>query len=318
MRSNRTLNWIIGTVLALIFLAVLILVCPVPQIWNAMNVPAPVAPAAVSEADAHTQRFDALVDACLAAGGVPEGNAVSGEVTCLLATAMAPLPTQTAVSTPTQPADVKSTVVPEVGNAAPESSLTIGKWEVTYFDGVTDQMKSWIFKDLDPAAWKVFPNVDNGQYKAADGVEYGMAESVFCQQDQRCDFEVAARHYRLYTGDYKIDGIGECHATDGIGCAVAVFNGGDVTSFLASQEMHDGFTVTGRYWNGDKMPHAIWALLSSAVNNMLNLDSALNPNGVTNGGANCSIPTGCVGVDVTFAITSGNQVLVIGHTVINK
>jgi hypothetical protein len=82
--------------------------------------------------------------------------------------------------------------------------------------------------------------------------------------------------------------------------------------------MHDGFTVTGRYWNGDKMSHAIWALLSSAVNNMLNLDSVLNPNGVTNGGANCSIPTGCIGVDVTFAITSGNQVLVIGHIVINN
>jgi hypothetical protein len=145
-----------------------------------------------------------------------------------------------------------------------------------------------------------------------------MAESVFCQQDQRCDFEVAARHYRLFTGDYKIDGVGECHTKNGIGCAVAVFNVGDVTAFWASQEMHDGFTVTGRYWNGEVLPHAVWALLSNTVSNMLNLNSPLNQNGGANAGANCSVPGGCVGVDVTFVITSGNQVLVTGHTVIYK
>jgi len=314
---NTILKWIIGIVLTVILLLVVWFVFG-PWIREAMSAPAP---ATVPTVDVHTQRFNTSVDACIKAGLSFEGNVVSGDVKCVRVPVVeqteSPETPQLVAPTATQSAEVQSPVVPAV-DALPESSLTIGKWEVKYFDGVTDQMKSWTFKDLDPVAWKVFPNVDNGQYKAADGVEYGMAESVFCQQDQRCDFEVAARHYRLYTGDYKIDGIGECHATDGIGCAVAVFNGGDVTSFLASQEMHDGFTVTGRYWNGDKMPHAIWALLSSAVNNMLNLDSVLNPNGVTNGGANCSIPTGCVGVDVTFAITSGNQVLVIGHTVINK
>lgn len=206
----------------------------------------------------------------------------------------------------------------EPNKVTPVVQLVIGKWNVSYFDGVTAQMKSWTFKDLDPALWPVFPNVDNAGYPAANGVEYGMAESVFCQQDQRCDFEVAARHYRLFTGDYKIDGVGECHTKNGIGCAVAVFNVGDVTAFWASQEMHDGFTVTGRYWNGEVLPHAVWALLSNTVSNMLNLNSPLNQNGGANAGANCSVPGGCVGVDVTFVITSGNQVLVTGHTVIYK
>lgn len=40
---NRTLNWIVGIVLTLIFLAFLIFVWPVPQIRNAMNAPAAVA-----------------------------------------------------------------------------------------------------------------------------------------------------------------------------------------------------------------------------------------------------------------------------------
>jgi hypothetical protein len=200
----------------------------------------------------------------------------------------------------------------------PLGTLATGKWSISYFPGVTDQMKSWTFKDLDPRLWQVFPNVDNAGYPAANGVEYGMAESMYCQQDQRCDFQVAARHYRLFTGDYKIDGIGECHEKDGVGCAVAVFNVGDVTSILTSQEMDDGFTVTGRYWNGDVLPHAVWALLSNAVSNMLNLNSPLNQNNGTNAGANCSVPGGCVGVDVTFAVTSGNQVLVIGHTLFSK
>jgi hypothetical protein len=219
--------------------------------------------------------------------------------------------------TPENQSAVTNPPVQVVGVTSAEP-ITIGDWKISYFDGVTTQMKSWTFKNLDPALWPVFPNVDNAGYPAANGVEYGMAESVFCQQDQRCDFEVAARHYRLFTGDYKIDGIGECYTKDGIGCALAVFNVGDVTAFWASQEMHDGFTVTGRYWNGEVLPHAIWALLSNAVSNMLNLNSPLNQNGGANAGANCSVPGGCIGVDTIFAITSGNQVLVTGHTITNK
>lgn len=211
-------------------------------------------------------------------------------------------------------AAVEPTKVIEI---VPVKQTVFGKWDVSYFDGVTTQMESWSFKDLDPVLWPVFPNVDNAGYPAANGVEYGMAESVFCQQDQTCDFEVAARHYRLFTGDYNIAGL-SCETKNGIGCAVAFFNVGDVTAFWASQKMHDGFTVTGRYWNGDVMPHAVWALLSNTVNNMLNLNSPLNQNGGANAGANCSVPGGCIGVDVTFVVTSGNQVLVTGHTTFNK
>jgi len=242
----------------------------------------------------------------------PQGPQGPAAPTLALPIATQPVPTATSAVEPT------ATTSQNTPGSEPVGQLVIGKWKISYFDGVTVQMKSWTFKDLDPKLWPVFPNVDNAGYPAANGVEYGMAESVFCQQDQRCDFEVAARHYRLFTGDYKIEGVGECHTHDGIGCAIAVFNVGDVTAFWASQEMHDGFTVTGRYWNGDVLPHAVWALLSNAVSNMLNLNSPLNQNGGTNAGANCSVPDGCVGVDVTFVITSGNQVLVTGHTTINK
>lgn len=242
-------------------------------------------------------------------------QAQQGEILAAMATQLAQ-PTATAAALEIVPPT--ATLSQKDSVSKPVEQLAIGKWKIDYFTGVTDQMKSWTFKDLDPNLWPVFPNVDNAGYPAANGVEYGMAESVFCQQDQRCDFEVAARHYRLFTGDYKIDGVGECHTKDGIGCAIAVFNVGDVTAFWASQEMHDGFTVTGRYWNGDVMPHAVWALLSNTVNNMLNLDSHLNQNKGANAGANCSVPGGCVGVDTTFSITSGNQVLVTGHTIINK
>lgn len=228
-----------------------------------------------------------------------------------------PMATKTMAPTATL-ASMATTMPTEMPAGTPSGELTIGQWNISYFDGATDQMKSWTLKDLDPALWPVFPNVDNAGYPAADGVEYGMAESVFCQQDQTCDFIVAARHYRLFTGDYKIEGMGECYTKDGIGCAIAAFNVGDVTAFWASQKMYDGFTVTGRYWNGDKLPHAVWALLSNTVSNMLNLNSPLNQNGGANAGANCSVPGGCVGVDVTFVITSGNQVLVIGHTIVYK
>ena len=208
----------------------------------------------------------------------------------------------------------------EVETTDKVDEITSGTWETVVYEGATDQMISWAdtLKTPDAVLWTVFPNEDHKGYPAANGVEYGMAESVYGQDGANADFQVAALHYRLFTGDYTIDGVGSCKATNGKGCAIAVFNVGNVTSVLANQDLDRGFTVTGRYWNGDVMPHAIWALTSHAANSMLNLDSDLNPNGVTNAGANCSVPGGCIEVELTYVITSGNEVLMVGQTDVSK
>jgi len=191
--------------------------------------------------------------------------------------------------------------------------VTQGKWLVTYYPGATTEMRSWQFRTPDPKLWKLFPNVDNGVYKASDGVEYGMAESIFCQQDQRCDVIVAARHYRLITGDYDTV-FGKCAYGDGgAGCALLIVNVGDQTVAWRNQVVDAGFTVTGRYWNGRKLDQAIWAVLSHAAYNMLNLSGE-----GTNAGSNCSSPNGCRKVKLTFVVTFGKEVLVRGETFVSR
>jgi hypothetical protein len=97
-----------------------------------------------------------------------------------------------------------------------------------------------------------------------------------------------------------------------------LINVGEVTSNFENVTVNNAFTVWGRYWNGDTLPIAITALMSHAGNNMLNLGSTLNPDGITNAGANCSSPDGCERVRLTFVIISGNEVLAIGRTYVSR
>jgi len=206
----------------------------------------------------------------------------------------------------------------EVVAPVQQEKTASGKWEIEYFAGATDEMKNWVFSNLDPMVWPEFPNVDNGQYLAAQGLEYGEDLTTFCQYQETCDFVVPARHYRDYTGDYKFEGVGECLGEGIKGCALAVFNVGEVTASFEDQWFDAGFTVWGRYWDGKYLPQAIWALLSHNSNNMLNMDSTLNPTVITNAGANCSVVDGCLSVEATFVVTSGNEILLIGRQTINK
>lgn len=188
-----------------------------------------------------------------------------------------------------------------------------GAWTISYFLGATQEMGNWKFQNPDPKIWKVFPNVDNDVYKATDGVEYGMAESIYCQQGLKCDVIVAARHYRLITGDYDTV-FGKCaYGNNGAGCALLIVNVGDQTVVWRDQMVDAGFTVTGRYWNGGKLDQAIWAVGSHAAYNMLNLSSDK-----TNAGANCSSPAGCPKVKVTFVVVSGKEILMKGETLISR
>lgn len=205
------------------------------------------------------------------------------------------------------------------------SEETQSKWAISYFDGSTDQMKGWFSKVKDPvpALWPRFPNVDNpaANFVAADGLEYGLDESVFMEQNEFGQMPVQARGYRLITGDYNIPGLDICEAKPDTGCAIAIFNVGEVTADFKAW-VRQGFTVPGRYWNGDTLEVAIWALSSHVSANMLNLNTygagqdTLNDPNRTNAGANCSVPDGCDQVRFVVAITSGNQLLVKAITIV--
>lgn len=213
---------------------------------------------------------------------------------------------------------VGTTPMPETQMAPAVEGDKNESWEIQYFEGATSAMKDWNFMTLAPADWPNFPNVDNGQYPASQGVEYGEDLSAFCQQNQTCDFNVAARHYRLYTGDYSLEGVGECREEEsGQGCLLLAVNVGEVTAIFRDQTFDYGFTVTGRYWDGNYLPQAMWAVMSHASANMLNMATSLNPGG-TNAGANCSVPGGCTTVEATFMVTSGNKILLIGQSTVSR
>ncbi len=196
----------------------------------------------------------------------------------------------------------------------------VGNWTILRYTGVTAEMEDWFFNDLSPADWPEFPNVDNDVLgvPASQGLEYGEDLSVFCQYKETCDFVVPAMHYRIYSGDYSLDGVGGCTSAEGVGCALMVVNVGTVTASFEDQMFDAGFTVAGRYWDGAFLPQAIWAGLSHVSNNMLNMDSTLNPATITNAGANCSVPGGCESVEATFVVISGNQILMIGRQVVSQ
>gem|GEM_PF-2945996 len=218
-----------------------------------------------------------------------------------------------------------ATLVPEV--------VTDGQWQIEEVFGLTDLMRNVWISGLEslpasPELWPTFPNIPNplvpsfrivNGNEVPDGLEYGQDIDIFCQQDLRCDFNVAARSYRLYTGDYDFPAVGEsCNIGDtGIGCAISVWNVGDVTALFENQSFDRGFTVAGRYWNGDVLHIAMSALMSHAAANMLNL-SELNPSGGANAGANCSVPSGCQGVNLVIVVTSGNEVLWKARTTVTR
>jgi len=216
-----------------------------------------------------------------------------------------------------------------------------GQWEVTEVFGVTNLMRQVWIPGLEdnlagPNLWGTFPNIPNPLVpelrvvqgangpEVPDGLEYGEDLSVFCQQDTRCDFQVAARHYRLYTGDYDFPAIGEsCAEAESRGCAISVWNVGEVTAVWEDQTFNHGFTVTGRYWNGDVLHIAMNALMSNAAANMLNLPTmaseteTLNAQDRANAGANCSVPEGCREVDLRIIVTSGSKPLFRAETVVS-
>lgn len=236
------------------------------------------------------------------------------QVPIALPTVASPVPQQ-----PMVPTQVPLTPTEVPAPTQSPQSVSSGSWEIELFSGATQQMRGWSFQALDPVNWPDFPNVDNPQvgFRAADGLEYGMDESLYCQRNQTCDIVVPAMHYRIISGDYNL-GFDSCEGSvAGEGCAIMLVNVGNVSADFREIQIDLGFTVFGRYWNGDKMPLAIWAGLSHVVHNMLNLLPQVG-SGDVNRGANCSVPQGCQSVRAAFVIMSGNEILVKGVTTVSR
>lgn len=234
-------------------------------------------------------------------------------------------PTPTATIEPDNPTDLEVT--------------TSNGWDIAWFagadldrgDGTTfrNDAEKWNLREIAPELWPTFPNepnplvpefrVVNGN-EVPDGLEYAMDESNFCQQlaGEECRVPVAAMHYLYFTGDYDVPGIGSCSEDEsGYGCMLVIVNVGRVTSDITGM-FGQGFRLHARYWNGEALDMAMWALTSHGANAMMNLDSPLNPSEIQNAGANCSVPEGCKGVDVRLVFTSGNELLVKYETQVSR
>ena len=265
-----------------------------------------------------------------------------------------PLPTPTAY--PVQPTPTKYPIQPTytplatlalANNAqadpAPVMSGTVSistsnGWEINRIDVTNDPIvDAWLPKVLAPAPllWPTYPNVANplvSDFQVANGVEYGMADSPFCEYKQTCDWVVPAWHYRLVTGDYKFTSPQfsySCQNVEGQprkGCMIVLFNVMDETYTWRDQSVDNGFTVMGRYWNGDQLQWAVWGLTSHASANMLNLPTmrdpttgnVLNAGGLSsNAGANCGVQTDACGtVDVMVIVHAGDRILATLHTIV--
>jgi len=216
-----------------------------------------------------------------------------------------------------------------VTTSNPTNGTTSTGWTINKIDVASDPIiDAWLNKLKEPAPtfWTTFPNIPNpdvSEFDVANGMEYGVDNVPFCQQDSRCDFVVPAQHYRLITADYSFQGM-TCQSADGTGCLLLLINVGDQSFTWRNQMADNGFTVVGRYWNGDALDEGVWGLVSNVSANMLNMPTvshpgeALNDGVMTNGGANCGIPTGCKSVDITVVVHAGDRILAVAKTTVNR
>lgn len=227
-----------------------------------------------------------------------------------------------------------------VAASGAEISSNSNGWEINELDLKDDPIvAAWLPKVQKPAPelWPTFPNVANpkvADFNVANGVEYGQDDSPFCEQDQRCDWVVPAWHYRLISGDYKFVSPKfsySCQNVEGQarkGCLIMLFNVMNETYTWRDQSVDNGFTVMGRYWNGDALQWAVWGLTSHASANMLNYPTVrdattgnvLNAGGdSSNAGANCGVQTNACGtVDVMVVIHAGDRILATMHTTVSR
>lgn len=252
-------------------------------------------------------------------------------------------------ATPTaQPTAIvaQPTVIATTPSVTTAKTVSVSGWEINEIDLKDDPIvAAWIPKVKAPAPdlWPTFPNVPNplvpefrvvNGNQVPDGVEYGEDDSPFCEYKQTCDWVVPAWHYRLISGDYKFTSPKfsySCQNAEGQprkGCLIVLFNVMNESYTWRDQSVDNGFTVVGRYWNGDQLQWAVWGLTSHAAANMLNLPSMRDPTtgnvlnaggNSANAGGNCGIqPDACSTVDVMVIIHAGDRILATMHTTVAK
>ncbi len=222
----------------------------------------------------------------------------------------------------------------------PISTWMQGNWSVKEYDLANDPIiKGWLerLQDPAPALWQVFPNVpnplvpefpvetckDNPDKKCVPwGMEYGTYDTPYCWQSP-CDVPVGAWEYRYISGDYQFLDL-SCKGDMKTGCMLVILNEMDQSFTWRSQYVDNGFTLRGRYFNGDHLEWGVWGLISVGSANMLNMPTIglpgemLNTGVPGNSGANCGVPQGCGSVDVNLVVTVGDRVLAVLHTIVTR
>ncbi|MDP2683740.1 MAG: hypothetical protein Q8P20_01660 [bacterium] len=122
----------------LVVMAFMILVWPVPQMLEAPATAAPATPT-TDVADVHTERFNTLIQACLDAERVPEGNAVSGEVKCL------PAPVVEQIESPSTPLPTAEPTTSEslaqgAGTLASDQPTNMNGYQASPIGGLTSSL----------------------------------------------------------------------------------------------------------------------------------------------------------------------------------
>lgn len=211
-----------------------------------------------------------------------------------------------------------------------------GKWTISENADINKDpiVRDWLkrLENPNPAQWKYFPNIGNPDRKdfpssktkpASWGAEYGEDESPFCE-NHPCDFVVPAWHYRLITADYSFLGQ-QCRGTDSTGCLLLLFNVGNKSVIWRNQDADNGFTVMGRYWDGDHLEWAALGLVSHASANMLGMQTFAHPGEPlnfgtgSNAGANCGNPGACTkAIDVLLVISAQERILATAKSTVTK
>lgn len=196
-------------------------------------------------------------------------------------------------------------------------------------DGEDYRVRDWLERLCNPAPrkWPSFPNEPNKRvpdtgkcsFQVSNGAEYGVPMVPYCPQDDYCNFPVPSRHFRLITADYSFLGR-DCSG----GCLLLLINVSDSDWIWEDQHAKSGFSVPGRYFNGDKLEQAAWALVSHHSAQMLNLNTeglkgeVLNTEGGTNAGGNCGTYEGCEKVNAFIVVHAQDRIIATAETNVTR
>lgn len=232
----------------------------------------------------------------------------------------------------------------ETAEVSEELASRVGQWELHDINVEDDPIVAgWLSRLRVPAPelWPTFPNVPNplvpefrvvNGNQVPDGMEYGEDESPFGESGPT-DWVVPAWHYRLISGDYEFtsdDFSYRCVNEEGQarrGCLIVLINVMNESYIWRDQFVDNGFTVVGRYWNGDTLEWGVWGLVSHASANMLNMATMRNPltgdvlnagtGSSANAGTNCGVqPIACDLVDVTVVVHAGDRIIDVAQTAV--